>query len=84
MYFTFHSGYIPIKELCSIEGRGVVLYIPFWIYSNPEPFHITGKDMNFTFHSGYIPMQFLFCPSRQEIAFTFHSGYIPIQKPEKH
>ena len=36
LYFTFQSGYIPIKthqKLCILQHR---LYIPIWLYSNPS------------------------------------------------
>ena len=54
--FTFHSGYIPIKQVFKRAG-GDKLYIPFWIYSNDIKNKVLIFDDNFTFHSGYIPIR---------------------------
>ena len=56
-YFTFHSGYIPIKSDGGKKSTIIGLYIPFWIYSNGYRKMYVKKTYNFfTFHSGYIPM----------------------------
>ena len=75
--FTFHSGYIPIKQVFKRAG-GDKLYIPFWIYSNDIKNKVLIFDDNFTFHSGYIPIGGFCTDFIFKSIFTFHSGYIPI------
>ena len=68
--FTFHSGYIPIKQVFKRAG-GDKLYIPFWIYSNDIKKKVLIFDDNFTFHSGYIPI--IIGKSSGHVNYTLHS-----------
>ena len=49
--FTFHSGYIPIASALKVMNAGIMIYIPFWIYSNSK--HLL--PLFFTCRLIYIP-----------------------------
>ena len=60
----------------------MILYIPFWIYSNAVSGTDTIRLIHFTFHSGYIPIKTVLAQKLNQINFTFHSGYIPIREDD--
>ena len=77
--FTFHSVYILIHchPLCNLLL--LLLYIPFWLYSNDCNDAEINRANTFTFQSGYIQIpswQYSFWRSAN---FTFQSGYIQMR-----
>ena len=61
-YLTLHSNLVIFKLSYTPHIRTVkVLYIPIWLYSNPEEAILSLRVDNFTFQSGYIQIELFQC-----------------------
>ena len=76
-YFTFHSGYIPIKHACKCLRTFQPLHSILVIFQSNMLLTVRMFEA-FTFHSGYIPIAYKEKFASIQGIFTFHSGYIPI------
>ena len=73
--FTFQYGYIQMSSWKSRPGKRRV-YIPIWLYSNPERNTGEGAGSGFTFQYGYIQMTAGIVGNNLAPGFTFQYGYI--------